>query len=139
MTPLVDIVMVILIFLMLAGQFGGLEHYLISKLPYSEVKLGGSQSPTRAVPDEPLDVRVDSPSADKWVAQIGDVRTENASELAAVLTRIRESLIETGMPAEQLQLIISPARQVRYEYLMQVYQAAMDARFEKIAFARSHE
>ena len=29
MTPLVDVVMVILIFLMLAGSFGSTEHYMI--------------------------------------------------------------------------------------------------------------
>ena len=33
MTPLVDVVMVILIFLMLCGSFGGLEHFLASSLP----------------------------------------------------------------------------------------------------------
>ena len=33
MTPLVDVVMVILIFLMLCGSFGGMERYLVSNLP----------------------------------------------------------------------------------------------------------
>ena len=36
MTPLVDVVMVILIFLMLAGSFGGVEHYLTSNLPVKQ-------------------------------------------------------------------------------------------------------
>ena len=33
MTPLVDVVMVILIFLMLAGSFGATEHYIVSSMP----------------------------------------------------------------------------------------------------------
>ena len=33
MTPLVDVVMVILIFLMMVGNFGALEHYLLSNVP----------------------------------------------------------------------------------------------------------
>ena len=71
MTPLVDVVMVILIFLMLVGQFGGMQHYLGSSLPHSEKGLGGVKPPTALVPDEPLDIRVDSSSDGKWVAQVG--------------------------------------------------------------------
>ena len=40
MTPLVDVVMVILIFLMLAGTFGANEHFLTSNLPLSERGVG---------------------------------------------------------------------------------------------------
>src|SRR5205809_671221 len=42
MTPLVDIVMVILIFLMLAGSFAGAEHYLVSNVPFSKQGAGGA-------------------------------------------------------------------------------------------------
>ena len=49
MTPLVDVVMVILIFLMLAGSFGGAEHYLQSKVP---IRKGAGSVKSDAVPDE---------------------------------------------------------------------------------------
>src|SRR5208282_2257152 len=42
MTPLVDIVMVILIFLMLAGSFNQLEHYLVSDVPLQAKGVGGA-------------------------------------------------------------------------------------------------
>src|SRR5256885_841795 len=41
MTPLVDVVMVILIFLMLAGSFAGAEHYLVSNVPFTDKGAGG--------------------------------------------------------------------------------------------------
>ena len=45
MTPLVDVVMVILIFLMLAGSFAGAEHYLVSNVPFSKQGAGGGTPP----------------------------------------------------------------------------------------------
>ena len=43
MTPLVDVVMVILIFMMLVGQFIGAEHYLVSNLPISQSGAGDAK------------------------------------------------------------------------------------------------
>src|SRR5580693_695554 len=48
MTPLVDIVMVILIFLMLAGSFNQMEHYLMSDVPL-QAKGVGAPPPAGAV------------------------------------------------------------------------------------------
>ena len=138
MIPLVDVVMVILIFLMLVGQFGGLEHYLVSNLPYSEQGLGGAKAPTGAVPDEPLDIRVDSPSPDQWVAQIGKIRTSNMAQLTLQLGQLRQDLNGAGKTTDKIQVVISPGKMVKYDFLIGVYQAAMDAEFEKIAFAKSH-
>jgi len=138
MTPLVDVVMVILIFLMLVGQFGGLEHYLMSNLPYSEQGLGGAQKPKASVPDEPLDIRVDAPSPDQWIAQAGKIRTNDVAQLTAQLRKLREDLNKAGTTTERIQVIISPAKQVKYDYLINIYQAAMDAQYTKIAFAKSH-
>ncbi len=138
MIPLVDVVMVILIFLMLVGQFGGLEHYLMSNLPYSEQGLGGAKPPSGSVPDEPLDIRVDAPSPDQWVAQAGKIRTSDVGQLTLQLSKMREELNKAGTTNERIQVIISPGKQVKYDFLIGVYQAAMDAKFSKIAFAKSH-
>jgi biopolymer transport protein ExbD len=138
MTPLVDVVMVILIFLMLVGQFGGMEHYLLSNLPFSEKGLGGAKPPSGSVPDEPLDIRVESPSPEIWVAQVGKIRTSDTAQLTSQLTKMRLDLDKAGTPKDKIQVIISPGKMVKYEFLIRVYEAAMDAEFSKIAFARSH-
>src|SRR5688572_24196286 len=41
MTPLVDVVMVILIFLMLAGSFGAASHFLPNNMPITQKGKGG--------------------------------------------------------------------------------------------------
>ena len=60
MTPLVDVVMVILIFLMLAGSFGGDSNFMVSKQAIK--KSGGQGRPLKPgeVPDTPIEVRVDN-------------------------------------------------------------------------------
>ena len=60
MTPLVDVVMVILIFLMMAGSFVGSEHFLVSNLPISQAGVGGVAPPPGFIPDEPIEIRVDA-------------------------------------------------------------------------------
>src|SRR5437762_14167338 len=78
MTPLVDVVMVILIFLMLAGSFTGAEHYLISQAAYSKSGAGGATPPPGGIPqDEPLEVRVDSPTPDRFHVRFGQVSIDN--------------------------------------------------------------
>src|SRR5438132_14403425 len=85
MTPLVDVVMVILIFLMLAGSFAGAEHYLVSNLPYSQKGGGGQAPPPGFVPDEPLEIKVGSPTPDRFVARAGQIRVGDAAKLHTLL------------------------------------------------------
>ena len=49
LVPLIDVMMVILIFLMLTGSFAGTEHYLVSNLPLSEKGAGGYFAATSLV------------------------------------------------------------------------------------------
>src|SRR5258706_12312591 len=58
MAPVVDVVMVILIFLMLTGNFGGQTTCLVSKEGIK--KSGGQGRPLKPgeVPDTPLEIRV---------------------------------------------------------------------------------
>jgi biopolymer transport protein ExbD len=93
MTPLVDVVMVILIFLMLAGSF---------------------------------------------VARItGMFATNDSDKLAEELTTKFKNFLAAGNNRDTLEVVIHPAKNVRYEYLVQVYQAALQAQFPKVAFATS--
>jgi biopolymer transport protein ExbD len=138
MTPLVDVVMVILIFLMLAGSFAGTEHYLVSKTPISQKGLGGQAPPPGTIPDEPLEIRVDSPVPDRFVARIGQRQVDSAASLKALLDQMREQLRGAGSPPDKVQVVIAPGRGVKYKFLVEVYQTALQAQFEKIGFAQSH-
>jgi biopolymer transport protein ExbD len=138
MTPLVDIVMVILIFLMLAGSFGGAEHYLASNLPLKQSGPGTVAPPLGWVPDEPLEIRVDPRGSDGFQAVAGRIRVTDAQALTAQLEQMRRQFERAGTPTDRVQVIISPARNVRYEHLIAIYEAANRAQFTKVAFATSH-
>ncbi|HYO11465.1 MAG TPA: biopolymer transporter ExbD [Tepidisphaeraceae bacterium] len=138
MTPLVDVVMVILIFMMLVGQFIGAEHYLVSNLPISQAGAGNVTLPAGFIPDEPVDIRVDSPTPDGFLATCGQVRTGDARVLESALRRIRQNLNKTGKSDDKIQVKIGPGKNVKYRFLVDVYEAALNAGFKKVAFATSH-
>jgi biopolymer transport protein ExbD len=138
LTPLVDVVMVLLIFLMLAGSFRGTEHYLVSNLPIVAKGAGSALPPAGFVPDEPLDIRVDSPVSDRFVARAGQIQTGDAKALTLQLTKMREQFLSTGTPTDRIQVVIAPGKNVRYQYLVEVYESALRAGFTKVGFAQSH-
>lgn len=138
MTPLVDVVMVILIFLMLCGSFVGSEHYLVSNLPITNAGVGGTPPPPGFIPDEPIEIRVDARGAMGFVATAGKIQTESAVGLTEQLRRMRLELNKIGKPDEKLQVKISPGKDVKYRELVKVYEAALHAGYKKVAFARSH-
>src|SRR5215213_4965659 len=72
MTPLVDVVMVILIFLMLAGSFEKGGWFLQSQMPIKKEGGAGAPPDPSKIPDEPMEIRVDN-SGEGFVARVGDV------------------------------------------------------------------
>ena len=138
MTPLVDVVMVILIFLMLAGSFVGAEHFLVSNLPLSQSGAGNVQLPPGFIPDEPIDIRVDSPTPDKFLATAGRIRTDDVKALTAQLKGMRLALNQAGKDNDHIQVKIGPGKNVKYRFLVDVYEAALNAGYKKVAFATSH-
>ena len=140
MTPLVDVVMVILIFLMLAGSFGGDTSFLLSKQAIK--KSGGGKAPLKPgeVPDTPLEIRVDN-SRDGlgFIAAGSDLSpTPSAEKVQAWFNKKHHDLLAAGNHNDKLVVTISPSRLVKYHYLIDVYQAALRAGFEKVAFTTSH-
>ena len=139
MTPLVDVVMVILIFLMLAGSFEQGGWFLVSSMPIK--KEGGAAAPPPKpgeIPDEPLMVRVDN-SPDGFRVTAGDIRsTGDRDSLKAALEQKRRGLEATGTTPDRVQVILQPGRNVKYNNLITVYEAALRAGFKKVGFATSH-
>ena len=110
MTPLVDVVMVILIFLMLAGSFGGIEHYLVSSTPVT--KTGGGAN-TSVVPDEvQYTITVDSPMgmSDRFIVRAGDLETF----FIATLTLAAAAALAAFIPARRAARV-DPMISLRHE------------------------
>lgn len=140
MTPLVDVVMVILIFLMLAGSFGGDSSFLLSKQAIK--KSGGAKAQLKPgeVPDTPIEIRVDNSRDGLGFIATGTglPPTTSADQIRNWFAAKRAQMLNAGNKNDKLLVTISPSRLVKYHYLIDVYQAALQAGFEKVAFTTSH-
>jgi biopolymer transport protein ExbD len=135
MTPLVDVVMVILIFLMLTGSFGATSHFLPSSMPIKE-KGKGQIDPTKIpkVPDPTLEIFI-STVGDSFKAKLGpNEGYTDAESLAAALTKRREQHVASGSTPDKMQILLSPRLSTKFSHIMEVYEAAMKAEWPKIGF-----
>jgi biopolymer transport protein ExbD len=136
MTPLVDVVMVILIFLMLVGTFASNEWFLEQRAGMTKTATSAQQPPAKDfVPDEPIVIRVSYRSDDQYLAQAEKVSTGDRRELEAQLTRMRIQLTGIGRPLDKLVVVIQPQGNVKHRQYMEVYEAALAAGFTKVSFA----
>jgi biopolymer transport protein ExbD len=146
MTPLVDVVMVILIFLMLAGKFGSEEHYLASNVP---IRQKGTPVANQVLPDtQDLKITVDA-AGDRFVARLegSDSAYTEIKPLTDALSDKLAALVAAGKKPDDIQVLISPGSTVKYNYMIQVYAAALSANvmsggqklgFTKVAFEAAH-
>lgn len=136
MTPLVDIVMVILIFLMLVGTFASSEWFLEQRAGMTQTATSSTLPPPKDfVPDEPIVIRVTYRSDDQYLAQADKIATASKTELEQKLAGLREQLTGIGKPLDKLVVVIQPQPNVRHRQYMEVYEAALAAGFTKVSFA----
>ncbi len=137
MTPLVDIVMVILIFLMLTGVFAAGEYFLQSR------PMAGGGKPTASTPPvTKLEVRVASYNDQRtgqecWAASVTGQPMQiinSRLHLTELLRHKRQQLMSAGDASDSIQVILSPTGRTRYKHLLEAYQAALAADLQKVAF-----
>lgn len=137
MTPLVDVVMVILIFLMLVGTFTSGEWFLQQSSSVFSVASSKTTQPPPAdfIPDEPIVVRVSYRTPDTYVAQVEGFTTSDPAALSVKLKEMRAALLAVGKPLDKMTVVIQPQPNVLHRQYMQVYEAALAAQFKKVSFA----
>lgn len=135
MTPLVDVVMVILIFLMMVGQFGNPEHYLMSNVP-----LLSDSAPTQGRADlenikTTIEIAVRSQPGGGFSANVLGRPSVAGQTLDELLRTILEGLKNSPQPAlvENIQVIIAPQQNVQWMHLVKVYDSTL------LAFKRTYE
>jgi len=144
MTPLVDIVMVILIFLMLTGTLIRTQFFR-ANLP---VTTGGEKAVEGGLTlpkDVKIEVRVDSVARrdepDDLYVRINNQRDviQTDADLVRILKGLRLSLMQEQKKSDdEIQVIISPGRFVKYQTVVRVLTAANEAELKKVAFGTSH-
>ena len=132
--PVVNVAMVVLIVFMIGASFAGPESYLKSNLPFKPTGGGSAELPKDWVPDQPLDVFIDSPTPDRFTATVGNQKVEDEDGLVALLLAKRKQLAGGAGGAPDVTVQISPGRNVRYRYLIKSQEAAQRAGFKKITF-----
>ncbi|HET6246820.1 MAG TPA: biopolymer transporter ExbD [Tepidisphaeraceae bacterium] len=144
MTPLVDVVMVILIFLMLAGSFAGTTRFLVSKQGIHKQGVGGAHPDPNKPIETPIEIRINRPPTlggddNGFVAEGTGIKPTSSPDAIREALRVkREQFNAAGTPTDQLQVVLYPGRHVKYQDLIQIYQAALQANYTKVAFATSH-
>jgi biopolymer transport protein ExbD len=124
--------MVILIFFMLVGSFGS-EHYLSNKVPLQQSK-PAPQAAGQWLPDQPLQIDVRS-LGNRFEAVAGQVKTSDPAALTNQLTQMRQRFEQAGTSPDQVRVIIAPNQATKYDHLIRVYEAALNAGFTRVAFA----
>jgi biopolymer transport protein ExbD len=141
MTPLVDVVMVILIFLMLAGSFGANEWYLTSNLPLTEKGVGNVEPKPGQVPDEIFELQILSDATYGFRVLAGDINSQGRRPdrewLIGKLTAKKLQYDRAGTPVDQIQVVLAPSNSAKYSDITLVYEAALKAQFKKVAFRAS--
>jgi biopolymer transport protein ExbD len=132
MTPLVDVVMVILIFMMLAGSFGTAEHFMVSTLPVQGV---GHPTPIdrRMPPPVVVDVNV-YPNGDATITGTPG-RIQDPAAVRTVLADRMAALLRNGTSSNNVRAVIHPALGTKWQALAPLYDAAVLADYKSVSFA----
>lgn len=132
MTPLVDVVMVILIFLMLAGSFVG------QILPAGSVNpLPPDISIDKAIGSMPIPICIDRGDGGNMVLLVANRQVQGRDNLKTQLVSMREQLNSAGRETEDIPIQLSPSRKISYEMLVVVHDAAREAGFSKIGIGKA--
>jgi biopolymer transport protein ExbD len=139
MTPLVDVVMVILIFLMMTGTFSAAEHYLVSDVPLQVKGAGGTPAPNMPIPTQ-FTIKV-SQEGKYYVAKAGNFASVKNTNPARAYQQLHDDLAGqlknftgAGVKADDIRVVIEPTAGVSLENLITVMEAAQDAGYTKIGF-----
>jgi biopolymer transport protein ExbD len=128
LAPMVDVVMVILIFFMLGTSFALREGELRTRLP-SDVGPGQGATVT---PIPAVRIDLDTPDAGRSasIVVMGTQQVESFDALTAMMRdKIRAGADPTG------RITLSAAPQVRYKYVIAAFDACARAGFTNIQFA----
>lgn len=140
MTPLVDIVMVILIFLMLAGNFGADEHFLKNDVPLKAPANPNPAGSSDQVIEEPLEIIVRTPITQSIeISAIIDQTEYNSRDALyqGLLQKRQQMQALPDFDLEKVTVVIIPDSSLPWAHALYAQEAAMRAQFVKVGFQAS--
>ena len=139
MTPLVDVVMVILIFLMLAGSFGTSEHFMASKTPiHASGAPAGKPPPDGWVPPTLLEVQVAEDGSFTMTGELvaGDPnRLDRMTKPEELKEKLERRKVAYGAAdTDKVEVVLRPHPRTAWDKLAPLYDSALRAKYEKVSF-----
>lgn len=131
MTPMVDVVMVILVFFMASAAFVGDDWFLRAGVVEAPKSGSSSSTASNSTPPDPLAQRLEvlldaSPSGETLVTAFELVRVPIASFVRRARTLPR------GSATSKLEIIVRPSAGVVYQDVVSVHEACYAAGIEKV-------
>jgi biopolymer transport protein ExbD len=127
MTSMIDVVFLLLIFFVATARFQIEEGALLANLPGDSTIIETTLPP-------PVPVRVELSSADDgmtYLLSVDGVEVAGAAELSAYMA----NRVQTGQMASDDLVKINPQGTVRWQHVLNVYNACVSAELEQVAFA----
>ncbi|HUT61679.1 MAG TPA: biopolymer transporter ExbD [Phycisphaerae bacterium] len=139
LTPMIDIVFQLLLFFLLATEFRQDEGVIVATLPEKgEGRDEAVKTKDIIVSLRPVGMRgVAYFISDENVSSVSDPnsRPEHRGAAAELLKRLEERRDQYKLDVKDSLVIIKPAVDVRWQYIVEAFNQAVRAKFEKIAFA----
>lgn len=129
LTSMIDVVFLLLIFFVVTANFTMDEGSLLATLP------GNTTGPVQPGPP-PVPVLVELASSDDGMTyrmRVDGVPIDGATELARYLS----DRVRTGQMASDDLVKITPQGVVRWQHVLNVYNACIDAELEQVTFAQT--
>ena len=126
LTSMIDVVFLLLVFFVVTANFQADEASLIARLPGDS---GGFGPP-------PVPVLVELESSDDGMTcrmRVDGVPIDGATELASYMSQ----RVRTGQMASGDLVKITPQGVVRWQHVLNVYNACIDAELEQVTFAQT--
>ncbi len=131
MTPMVDVVMVILVFFMASAAFLGPEWYLKSLVPQKPPEgagLSAAQGKSAAdLPPVRLEIVLDLDAAGRTIASGAGKTGVTLDEIAAAL-----AVVAKGTAQDKIEVLIRPAAKVPYRDVVKLHEAAQRAGIARV-------
>ena len=140
MTPMVDVVMVILIFFMAGSSILGPEWFIGARVDEEQAQPEGNQ-PSDAPPDDPfaLDLPPTRVRLELSRDASGATRVTGLNLLGATLDELARRLEElrAGGVASTLEIVVQPSADTAYQDVIRAYELCVQASPRSASLARS--
>ena len=131
MTPMIDVVFLLLIFFVWTASFQVVEYLLPSKISAQTGTGADAEIPPELIDLEQVVVRlIANETAVQWIMN---------DEILDGLTDVEARLVQVASIRNDIPVIVDPEKQVRLGDVINVYDAAMRAGFDSIQFTTSAE